>query len=44
VARSPSKNVVVGTSGKLSTRAADAIKFSFVTIKESMDKALLDEI
>ena len=45
VSRSPQKNPqVVDRSGKLSTRNAEAVKFSFQPIKDSMDKALLDEI
>ena len=41
--RSPQKNPPA-PSGKQSTRAADAVKFTFITYKDTTDKALTDEI
>lgn len=40
---SPQKNLP-STSGKLSTRAAEVAKFTFIMYKDSTDKALEDEI
>ena len=40
-ARSPTK---MASGGLKSAKNADTVKFTFLPIKDSMDKALLDEI
>lgn len=40
--RSPAKNTTV--SGKPSTKAADATKFTFITYKDSTNQALVEEL